>query len=121
MLGEYADYVKDLSAADWEELARESAYFRVLTHEGGLATNKDCNASAAFFETGKADISALLSAIASLLGRELPLTSTLDFGCGAGRLPVPLARRSPAIVACDIAPAMLAHARRNALEALLHN
>jgi 2-polyprenyl-3-methyl-5-hydroxy-6-metoxy-1,4-benzoquinol methylase len=121
MLGEYADQVKDLSAADWEELARHAAYFRVLTHEGDLATDEDCNASSAFFETGEADISALLSAIASLLGHELPLTSTLDFGCGVGRLTVPLARRSTAIVACDIAPTMLAHARRNALEASLHN
>jgi SAM-dependent methyltransferase len=121
MRGEYADQVKDLSAADWEELARQSAYFRVLTHEGNLATDEDCNASSAFFETGEADISALLSAIASLLAHELPLTSTLDFGCGVGRLTVPLARRSTAIVACDIAPTMLAHARRNALEASLHN
>lgn len=107
--------MKDLHAAEWEELARREPYFRVLTHDGGTV------ATDAFFETGEADIAALLAAIASVLGRQPSLTSSLDFGCGAGRITIPLARRSTKTVACDIAPTMLVHAARNVQNAGLNN
>lgn len=63
----------------------------------------------------------MLSAIATLLGHDIALTSALDFGCGAGRLTLPLARRATRVVACDIAPTMLVHARENAHRAGLSN
>jgi SAM-dependent methyltransferase len=104
--------VKERNADDWEELARREPYFPVLTNEGIREE--------AFLETGEADISLLLSAIASILGEVLP-ANALDFGCGAGRLTLPLARRAAQVVACDIAPTILEHARRNAHEAGLRN
>jgi 2-polyprenyl-3-methyl-5-hydroxy-6-metoxy-1,4-benzoquinol methylase len=106
--------LKDPHADAWEALAQRQGQFAVLTHDGRLATSE-------FFATGEADLSALLSAAASMIGREIPLTSALDFGCGAGRLTLPLARRAKTVTACDLAPTMLAHARRNAEEAGLRN
>jgi SAM-dependent methyltransferase len=99
--------------SDWEELARREPYFPVLTDEG---VRDD-----AFLDTGEADVALLLPAIASILGRDVPLTSVLDFGCGAGRLTIPLARRAVRVVACDIAPSVLEHARKNVREAGLSN
>jgi SAM-dependent methyltransferase len=99
--------------SDWEDLARREPYFPVLTDEG---VRDD-----AFLETGEADIALLLPAIAALLGRDVPLTSVLDFGCGAGRLTIPLARRAMEVVGADIAPSVLEHARKNALNAGLNN
>jgi len=113
--------VKDRHAEDWEELARREPYFAVLTNEHFLGAAGDSSATAAFFETGEADISSLLATIASLLGRAPSLSSSLDFGCGVGRLTLPLARRATRVVACDIAPTMLAHARENARGAALDN
>lgn len=113
--------VKDTDAAHWEELARREPYFPVLTHEGFSEVGSNRVATAAFFETGEADISSLLQAMASLLGREIRPSLTLDFGCGVGRLTLPLARRSAAVIACDIAPTMLAHARQNLEGARLEN
>jgi SAM-dependent methyltransferase len=118
---EYAADVNYFTATDWEELAGRGAYFGVLTHDGAVATNQTHDPASAFFETGEADISTLLAAIGSLVGRELSLTSTLDFGCGVGRLTVPLARRSTTVVACDVSPTMLAHARQNVQDASLRN
>lgn len=63
----------------------------------------------------------MLSASATILGRDVPLTNALDFGCGAGRLTLPVARRAQSVTAYDIAPTMLAHARHNAEHAGLHN
>jgi cyclopropane fatty-acyl-phospholipid synthase-like methyltransferase len=109
----YAGFVRNDHAAQWEELARRDASRAVLTNDG--------TADAGFFESGEADLSALLATIASVLSREIALTSALDFGCGAGRLTLPLARRAGHVVACDLAPTMLIHARRNAERAGLHN
>lgn len=105
----------DRYAAEWEELARREPYFTLLTDASNSVP------TAEFFDTGEADVSRLLATIASLLRRDIPLTSVLDFGCGAGRLTLPLARRATRVVACDLAPTMLVHARQNAVSAGLHN
>ncbi|HYK03206.1 MAG TPA: class I SAM-dependent methyltransferase [Thermoanaerobaculia bacterium] len=107
--------MKKLGVEYWEELARREPYFPVLDADGRLASTDE------FFATGEADIAALLTAIRSLLGRDLALDSVLDFGCGAGRLTLPLARRAKRVVACDIAPTILEHARQNAERAGLTN
>jgi SAM-dependent methyltransferase len=78
-------------------------------------------ANDAFFKTGEEDVSALLEAMTALFSRAVRLDSVLDFGCGAGRLTLPLARRAGNVVACDIAPTMLLHARKNAERAGLRN
>jgi 2-polyprenyl-3-methyl-5-hydroxy-6-metoxy-1,4-benzoquinol methylase len=107
--------VKDRDAREWEELARREPYFAILTSDGNPA------AAEAYLETGESDIVGLLAAITTMIGREIRLDRVLDFGCGAGRLTLPLARRSRHVVACDIAPTMLAHTRQNAERAGLHN
>jgi 2-polyprenyl-3-methyl-5-hydroxy-6-metoxy-1,4-benzoquinol methylase len=113
--------VKDHHAAEWEEIARREPYFAVLATDGSQGVPGNAAATAAFFETGEDDIAALLAAITSLLGHDLRLARALDFGCGAGRLTLPLARRAVQVVACDIAPTMLAHAQQNAERAGVRN
>jgi len=100
--------------AGWEELARQDPYFPLLADGSKVAND-------AFFKTGEDDLSALLAAISTLFSRDVRLDSVLDFGCGAGRLTLPLAKRAGHVVACDIAPTMLSHARQNADRAGLHN
>jgi SAM-dependent methyltransferase len=105
--------VKDRHDEDWEDLARREPYFAVLTSEGSPGVEGSRIATAAFLDTGEEDIASLLSAITSLLGRDMAMGSALDFGCGAGRLTLPLAQRFATVVACDVAPTMLNHARQN--------
>lgn len=113
--------MRDRYAAEWEALARRDAYFPLLAADGSAATSAGDPANVVFFESGEADITSLLAAIAALLGHDVPLASALDFGCGAGRLTLPLARRASRVVGCDIAPTMLMHARENAAAAQLQN
>ena len=108
-------------AKDWEELAQREPYFALLTNEGVPDVAGNTVATAAYLETGESDIAELLAAITALLGRHLRLGRVLDFGCGAGRLTLPLARRSGHVVACDLAPTIIAHARRNTEKAGLRN
>jgi SAM-dependent methyltransferase len=111
----------DDSAAGWEELARHEPYFPVRTADDQAGVDSSTVASDAFFKTGEDDIAALLAAMAALFPRGVRLDSVLDFGCGTGRLTLPLARRAGHVVACEIAPTMLSHARQNAERAGLHN
>lgn len=113
--------VKGKNVAEWEELARREPYFAVLTNEGLPGVPATAETTEIFFETGEDDVAALLAAIAAVLGRDLRVACALDFGCGAGRLTLPLARRAVRVVACDVAPTMLLHARRNAESAGLRN
>lgn len=104
----------DDCAARWEKIARQEPYFAVLADGNRIADD-------AFFQSGEDDISALLAAMTTVLGREVPVDSVLDFGCGAGRLTLPLARRAGHVLAVDIAPTILSHARQNAERAGLAN
>ena len=113
--------VRDDRFEEWEELARREPYFALLSDEGTADVAGNAEATEAFFETGEEDVAALLLAIDAVLGRSAVLTRTLDFGCGAGRLTLPLARQAEHVVACDIAPTILGHARQNAEHAGLHN
>ena len=115
--------VKELDeyAARWEKIARDEPYFAVLEDGGEGGVESSSIANNAFFKTGEDDIVALLAAMTTLLGREVSMDSVLDFGCGAGRLTLPLARRAGHVLACDIAPTILAHARQNAERAGLGN
>ena len=105
--------MKDRNAGEWEDLARRQPYFPVLTDEGIREVE--------FLKSGEDDVALLLAAITSMLGYDVPLTTALDFGCGAGRLTIPLARRATRVVGCDVAPTILEHARQNAREAGLQN
>lgn len=113
--------VRERDAAEWEALARREPYFSLLDSNGACDSAGSSVPSAAYFQSGEEDVATLLAALTALLSREIPLRRVLDFGCGAGRLTLPLARRAERVVACDIAATMLAHVRRNAANAGLRN
>jgi SAM-dependent methyltransferase len=115
------DRVTDRTSSKWQALAQREPYFPLLDADATTEIASSSVATAAFFETGEADVASLLSAIGTIIGRPIAPRSTLDFGCGAGRLTLPLARRSARVVACDVAPAMLAQVEENARRAGLPN
>ena len=106
---------------DWEALARSGAYFPLLTSDGTSSVAGSGGGSEEFFATGEEDIASLLATLAFIFRQELTLRTALDFGCGTGRLTIPLARRADRVTACDIAPTMLRHTRENAAAANLQN
>lgn len=118
---QYPDDLKHPDPEKWEALARKQGYFPVLTHDGVLQVAGNDVATLEFLATGEADVASLLAQTVAIVGPEVSLASVLDFGCGVGRLTLPLAQRAKNVTACDIAPTMLGHARRNAEEAALHN
>jgi len=92
---------------EWEELARRDPYFAILTEERFHSERIDDAALGEFFASGDRDVDALLR------HAKRPPRSALDFGCGAGRLTLALARRVAHVVGVDVSPTMLELAERH--------
>ena len=65
-------------------------------------------------ERGYKRVASLAEAIERATGATLEGRHALDFGCGVGRIAVPLAERCERVYGLDLSPAILAHTRANA-------
>jgi SAM-dependent methyltransferase len=113
--------MRDRSDADWEALARKEPYFAVLTDERFLTGSLSDDRLREFFASGEADVQRLFDLASTYLGAPMDPKDTLDFGCGAGRLTLALARRAAHVVGVDAAPTMLQLASRHAAAAGVTN
>ena len=100
-----------ISDRDWQKWGKSDPYFGVMT---GSEFRKDQIAEniERFFETGRRDISDTLAQTKRLYG-DIAASRALDFGCGVGRLVLPLSERFAETVGVDISDSMIQEARRN--------
>jgi SAM-dependent methyltransferase len=102
---------------DWEKWGATDPYFGVLSYDANRKAKLDPSARQSFFRSGEEHVDRVLRLIAEHFAiTPAPLT-TLDFGCGVGRLAIPFARRSVSCVGVDVSPSMLAEAAKNAASA----
>ena len=101
------------SDAAWNRYGEIDPYFGVVSHERFRRENLDDTAVAEFFRSGQAHVDWLARTIRDSVGAAFAPRRTLDFGCGVGRLLIPLARISHQVVGVDISEGMLQEARRN--------
>jgi SAM-dependent methyltransferase len=97
----------------WEYYGRTNPYFGVLTHAEFSGDLSD-EARARFFDTGRQYIDLIFSNIRDHLDPAFAPRRALDFGCGVGRLALPIARLCESVVGVDVSESMLEHARSNA-------
>lgn len=104
----------------WSDLGREDAHWSVITddrfHKDTLEENIDL-----FFQMGESDIGRVAAALARVGASMGDIGSVIDFGCGVGRLSIPLARQTGHVTGVDISAAHLAEARRNVERLALDN
>jgi SAM-dependent methyltransferase len=87
---------------NWDRFGQQDPLWAILTTDGVRGGQWD---EAAFFETGRRAVEEVLAFT------DPPRTGRcLDFGCGVGRLTLPLARHFREVVGVDIAPSMLERA-----------
>lgn len=96
-----------ISRDTWEQLANDDPWRAVLTTLDGRALATDDEAREAFYRSGEEHVERIFSAIRAHFG-ETNFEIAVDFGCGVGRVAIPLARRCSSVIATDIAPTMLA-------------
>ena len=93
---------------NWDAFGRTDPHWAVLTDPAQKGGRWDEDA---FYRTGVDDVTRLMERLA-LLGLPARRERALDFGCGVGRIALPLAAHFREVVGVDIAESMLERARR---------
>jgi SAM-dependent methyltransferase len=104
--------LRDDPNRSWEDLGKVDPYFAVLSEEQYRSDLIDSKATEDFFQTGEDHVKRLLEKIESNFG-PIERRSALDFGCGVGRLVLPMAKRFSEVVGVDVSPPMIHEARRH--------
>jgi SAM-dependent methyltransferase len=103
----------DKTKENWEYYGENDPYYAVATldkfrRENLTESNKDD-----FFQTGYEHIQKLWDEIEDNFIEVFEPQKCLDFGCGVGRLVIPLAEKCEKVVGVDISELMLEEAARN--------
>jgi len=106
---------------DWIKIAEANPFWGVLSQDIYQNDQMDHEKIKEFMRSGEIFIGNLFSLIKKHLNPEFVPKRALDFGCGVGRLSIPIARRVHEVVAVDIAPAMLELCQKLASENNLKN
>jgi SAM-dependent methyltransferase len=105
----------------WQRLGQIDPYFAVLAHPRFREAAKEGETRREFFTSGAEHVEFLFAAIRENLDPEFAPHRSLDFGCGVGRVTIPLARRVAQVVAIDVSDSMLEEANKNCEEAGVRN
>ncbi|MDZ7761286.1 MAG: class I SAM-dependent methyltransferase [Desulfovermiculus sp.] len=97
---------------DWMEIGKNEPYFGVLANPKFLKKNLSDEILNEFYDSGQEDVNALISVFNRYFDKFQP-KKALDFGCGVGRMTVPMAKYVPSVVGVDISEYMLNEARKN--------
>ena len=112
--------LRDQSDKTFEKIGQEIPYY-VLNEKQYRTKHLAGDVKNAFFRSGEEHIQDVLKVIASQFGELKQKKSALDFGCGVGRLMIPLTKEFDKVVGVDVSPAMLAAAKKNCEERDIQN
>ena len=102
--------------AVWEWFGENQPYFGVLVDPKYRHEQLDEQAKRDFFDTGKAHVEFVLQTIKEHFDNNFTIKRALDFGCGVGRLTIPLSTACEQVVGIDASRSMLQEATKNAKE-----
>lgn len=97
----------------WKRMGEVEPYYGVKPESVYLKRNLDEEARAEFFRTGEEQVEEMLRIIRARFDPNFSPRRALDYGCGVGRVLVPLARRVKEVVGCDVSPPMLQESKAN--------
>jgi SAM-dependent methyltransferase len=98
---------------EWEKFGKTDPYYGVLTLEKYRLNNLSTDYKEEFFKSGYEYIESVLQTIRTHIDPDYRIDLALDFGCGVGRLVIPLAEISKNVTGVDISESMLLEAKRN--------
>ena len=102
--------------ARWTKLSSQHPFWTVLSEPRYRAEKIGPADVEAFFASGASEVAHTLATVRAKLIPGFKPTSAVDYGCGVGRLSIPLARESDRVVSVDISDPMLEQVRRNAAD-----
>jgi ubiquinone/menaquinone biosynthesis C-methylase UbiE len=108
-------------ARQWERYGALDPYYGVLSAPDFHHARIDTATRKLFFGTGRQYVAEMMEAIKSCVGSDFECHRALDYGCGVGRLTLPLAERCAHVYGMDVSRSMLCEADRNAKRIHLSN
>ena len=105
----------------WETFGLKDPYYGVLTDERYKSKNLNSEAKTSFFNSGEEDIEKVFSFIRKHIHADFQPKNVLDFGCGVGRLLLPLAARAEKVTGMDVSDSMLKEAKKNCADNSITN
>jgi SAM-dependent methyltransferase len=106
--------------SDWQVWGERDPYFGVIAHEQFRNARLSPKSYDEFFQDGRREFGEILADCRRYFG-EISTQRTLEFGCGVGRMLLPLSEISEACVGVDISDAMREEAARNCAKFNRHN
>jgi len=97
----------------WERLGQDNPYYGVLTsalYRGRVLAGENREQ---FFRSGEDDLRVMLGLVQRHLRKQRRFHRALEFGCGVGRMTLPLAAYADRVVGVDVSAAMCAEGARN--------
>lgn len=98
----------------WRPSGAREPYYAVCNDEAFRGGRLDGDGKARFFASGAEHAAWVRRLIAAHVDTAFRPAAVLDFGCGVGRILLPLAEGAERAVGCDVSPEMLAEAAANA-------
>lgn len=108
-------------AKQWERYGALDPYYGVLSAPDFHHAHLDTARRERFFDSGHRYVAELMAAIESRVGGDFECRRVLDYGCGVGRLTLPLAEHCEHVYGVDVSRSMLSEANRNAKRMHLSN
>jgi trans-aconitate methyltransferase len=99
----------------WKRYGEIDPYFGVFPHANYHSSALTDRATEEFFRSGEAHVQRIMKTLREIDHQFSP-SSAVDFGCGVGRVTLPLALEAPSVLGVDVSPGMLSEARKNAIE-----
>lgn len=107
------DAMLEETAKTWSRFGEETPHWSVLTHEKYAPGNIEANIEA-FYQTGVHGLDRVLNALRRAGLKSEGFEQALDFGCGVGRLSMPLAKLAERVTSMDISSGHLKLAQERA-------
>ncbi|MBA3686919.1 MAG: class I SAM-dependent methyltransferase [Planctomycetes bacterium] len=105
--------MKPSTDEEWEKFGKDDPYFGVVSCDQFRKSSLTDAGREEFFRSGQRHIDEVFAKIRTHLDPGFAPKRALDFGCGVGRLVLPLAGMVGEVTGVDISESMLAEARRN--------
>lgn len=100
----------------WNKFGEVDPYYSVITDETFRKKNLDEKTLNQFFKSGDDFIRSIIGAVHDHIHPNFHSKCAMDFGCGVGRLVIPLRKYSDRVFGVDVSRLMLDEAAKNCLK-----
>ena len=112
---------KNNTDEEWELYGKHDPYYGVYTDPKFQRSSLNEDSKQDFFDSGYAYIEKVFKNIHKHIDDNFSPTNALDFGCGVGRLVIPLSERVDQVTDIDVSDSMLKEAKCNCTDRSISN